>query len=59
MLKQVNASNFIWTGDCVYSIDNSIKGLEKAYSIFKSSAEYSSFASSLDIDGVWDDHGSL
>ena len=57
-MRKFNAKHFIWMGDSVYSLNNSIKGLKSAYDHFKSSVEYSRFLSTgIDVDGVWDDHG--
>jgi hypothetical protein len=50
---------FIWTGDAVYTKNNSIKGLARAYAELENSPEYALFRDKTVIHGVWDDHGIL
>ena len=55
-IKSFEPTHFLWLGDAVYAKGKTIEKLHSAYETLTHNEYYSKFASSVSIDGVWDDH---
>lgn len=55
-ISKFQPSQFLWTGDAVYTKGRALDKLVDAYQNLTSNGLYSEFSNTVKIDGVWDDH---